>query len=203
MPSWGLGAPVATDTLADYSKSVDTVRAAAAEALSGAWLVPGTPVLTLAAADEMSNVALKEARAPASSPGCCPNRSPSPSTPTLTPNPDPSPNQASARGFNPVSVCVLDPSGRVLVSKTMVACCADTTMYSRRLRTSRTGYAYQPPACCTYRRHRAACAGRPLYVRRTRASLRRAVRTAYRVAPQVACPTLAPELSQAKASTGC
>ena len=25
------------------------------------------------------------------------------------------------------------------------------------LRTVRMGYAYQPPACCTYRRHRAAC----------------------------------------------
>jgi len=89
MPSWGLGAPVATQSLADYSASVDTVRAAAAQALSGAWLVPGPPVLTLAAADEMANVAL---------------------------------NEAAARGFNPVSVCVLDPSGRVLVSKTMVAC---------------------------------------------------------------------------------
>ena len=90
MPSWGLGAPVASQqSIADYSASVDTVRAAAAQALSGAWLVPGTPVLTLAAADEMSNVAL---------------------------------NEAAARGFNPVSVCVLDPSGRVLVSKTMVAC---------------------------------------------------------------------------------
>ena len=89
LPSWGLGASVATPSLADYAASVDTVRAAAAQALSGAWLVPGTPVLTLAAADEMSNVAL---------------------------------NEAAARGFNPVSVCVLDPSGRVLVSKTMVAC---------------------------------------------------------------------------------
>ena len=30
------------------------------------------------------------------------------------------------------------------------------TRTSRGLRTVRTGYAYQPPACCTYRRHRAA-----------------------------------------------
>ena len=41
-----------------------------------------------------------------------------------------------------------------------------------------TGYAYQPPACCTYQRRRAA--GAPPYVRCTRTSLRRAVRTAYR-----------------------
>ena len=89
MPSWGPGASVAPPSMAEYSASVDTVRAAAAEALSGAWLVPGTPVLTLAAADEMTNVAVGE---------------------------------AAARGFKPVSVCVLDPAGRVLVSKTMVAC---------------------------------------------------------------------------------
>ena len=89
MPSWGPGASVAPPSMAEYSASVDTVRARAAEALSGAWLVPGTPVLTLAAADEMTNVALGE---------------------------------AAARGFKPVSVCVLDPAGRVLVSKTMVAC---------------------------------------------------------------------------------
>lgn len=89
MPSWGPGASVAPPSMAEYSASVDTVRAAAAQALSGAWLVPGAPVLTLAAADEMTSVAL---------------------------------NEAAARGFNPVSVCVLDPAGRVLVSKTMVAC---------------------------------------------------------------------------------
>ena len=41
--------------------------------------------------------------------------------------------------------------------------------------------AYQPPACCTYRLHRAACPGRhALYVRRTRTSLGQAVRTACR-----------------------
>eukprot|EP00964_Phaeocystis_antarctica_P054924 scaffold32300_cov69-Phaeocystis_antarctica.AAC.1 len=58
---------------------------------------------------------------------------------------------------------------------------ADTT--SRGLRTVRTGYAYQPPACLTCRRFRAACPGvRLLYVRRTRTSLGRAVRT-YRGTP--------------------
>jgi len=31
-------------------------------------------------------------------------------------------NEATARSFQPVSVCVLDPSGRVLVVKTMTAC---------------------------------------------------------------------------------
>eukprot|EP00964_Phaeocystis_antarctica_P130169 scaffold94046_cov54-Phaeocystis_antarctica.AAC.1 len=31
------------------------------------------------------------------------------------------------------------------------------TRTSRGLRTVRTGYAYRPPACCTYRRLRAAC----------------------------------------------
>ena len=30
--------------------------------------------------------------------------------------------ECSARSFKPVSVCVMDASGRVLVSKTMVAC---------------------------------------------------------------------------------
>ena len=38
------------------------------------------------------------------------------------------------------------------------------TRTPRGLRTVRTGYAYQPPACCTYRRRRAA--GAPPYVRR-------------------------------------
>ena len=42
----------------------------------------------------------------------------------------------------------------------------------------RTGCAYQPPACCTYQKRRAA--GAPPYVRCTRTSLRRALRTAYR-----------------------
>ena len=61
---------------------------AAAQVGSG-WLAPGAPSLTLEAADEMANVALRE---------------------------------VSANGFRPVSVCVLDVSGRTLVSKTMVAC---------------------------------------------------------------------------------
>ena len=46
LPSWGPGASVAPPSMAEYSASVDTVRAAAAQALSGAWLVPGAPVLT-------------------------------------------------------------------------------------------------------------------------------------------------------------
>ena len=46
-------------------------------------------MLTLEAADEMSNIALKE---------------------------------AATRSFSPVSVCVLDASGRTLVAKTMIAC---------------------------------------------------------------------------------
>ena len=63
--------------------------AAPAHQVGNAWLAPGTPVLTLEAADHISNVAL---------------------------------NEAVARGFPPVSVCVMDPSGRVLVAKTMVSC---------------------------------------------------------------------------------
>ena len=60
--------------------------------------------------------------------------------------------------------------------------CPKLTRTSRSLRTVRTGYAYQPPACYTYQRRRAACleAPRALYVRHTRISLGRAVRTAYR-----------------------
>ena len=54
-----------------------------------AWLAPGSPVLTLEAADEMSRVALREAAVHASA---------------------------------PVSVCVLDASGRTLVVKTMTSC---------------------------------------------------------------------------------
>ena len=42
-------------------------------------------------------------------------------------------------------------------------CRAVLTRTSRGLGAVRTGYAYQPPACCTYRRHRAA--GAPRYVR--------------------------------------
>ena len=49
------------------------------------------------------------------------------------------------------------------------------TRMPRGLRTVRTGYAYPPPACCTYRRRRAAWP--LLYVLRTLTSLGRAVRT--------------------------
>ena len=58
----------------------------------------------------------------------------------------------------------------VLLSKTVL------TRTSWGLGTERTGYVYQPRACCMYRRHRAAAA--PRYVHRTRFSLGRAVRTA-------------------------
>ena len=53
------------------------------------------------------------------------------------------------------------------------------TRRPRGLCTVRTGYAYRPPARCTHQRRRAA--GAPPYVRCTRTSLGRAVRTAYRV----------------------
>jgi len=46
------------------------------------------------------------------------------------------------------------------------------TRTSQGLRAVRTGHAYQPPACCTYRRPRAACPGAP------RTSLGRAIRPA-------------------------
>ena len=60
--------------------------AGAPAATSGGWLAPGTPVLTLAAADEMSRVALE---------------------------------QAAVHASAPVSVCVLDATGRTLVVKTV------------------------------------------------------------------------------------
>lgn len=59
------------------------------EASRNSWLVPGAPILTLEAADEMANVALRE---------------------------------ASSRSFSPVSVCVLNASGRAIVTKTMLGC---------------------------------------------------------------------------------
>ena len=40
------------------------------------------------------------------------------------------------------------------IRKAEAAGCADTT--SRALRTVSMGYAYQPPACCTYQRRRAS-----------------------------------------------
>ena len=55
----------------------------------GRWLVASPASLTLEAADEMSNVALRE---------------------------------AALCGFNPISVCVMDSAGRVLVHKTMPGC---------------------------------------------------------------------------------
>ena len=39
----------------------------------------------------------------------------------------------------------------------------ELTRTPRRLRWVRTGYAYQPPALCTYRRRRAACPQGPTY----------------------------------------
>ena len=62
---------------------------------------------------------------------------------------------------------------------------AELTRTPRGLRWVRTGYAYQPPALGTYRRRRAACPQGPayLYVRGTRTSLRRWLRTAYRGTP--------------------
>lgn len=68
---------------------VSPAAASATAEVDSPWLSLGTPALTLEAADEMSNVALKE---------------------------------AAARCFKPVSVCVLDASGRTLVAKTMIAC---------------------------------------------------------------------------------
>ena len=53
----------------------------------------------------------------------------------------------------------------IVVEQHSVAACADTCALG--LRTVRTGYAYQPPACCTYQRHRTACPEAPRTVRRT------------------------------------
>ena len=81
------------------------------------------------------------------------------------------------------------------------------TRTSRSLNTVRTGYAYHPPACCTYRRRGAACPWAPRTVRaparyvrrtRTRTSLGCTIRTAHRVttgayrrAAEVACTAAA------------
>jgi len=67
-------------------EAADLQMGAVAPAL-GTWLQSGGPVLTLEAADHMSNIALHE---------------------------------ATARGFKPVSVLVLDPAGRTLVAKNML-----------------------------------------------------------------------------------
>ena len=56
----------------------------------------------------------------------------------------------------------------------------ELTRTPRSLRAVRTGYAYQPPACCTYRRRRAACPEAPRTVRTPYAYQPRACRT-YRV----------------------
>ena len=53
------------------------------------WLAAGKPVITLEAADEMANTAIKE---------------------------------ATSKGFNDISVCVIDAAGRTIVSKTMTNC---------------------------------------------------------------------------------
>ena len=56
------------------------------------------------------------------------------------------------------------------------------TRTPRRLRRVRTGYAYPPPAWCTYRRRRAACPQGPAccsYCEGARTRLGRSVRTAY------------------------
>ena len=50
----------------------------------------------------------------------------------------------------------------------------EPTRTPRSRRTVRTGYAYQPPACCTYQRRRAACPGPS-----------RTVRTGYAYQPRV------------------
>ena len=79
-PSWGfLGR--------DTKRAPDVSEAA--QAINSPWLVPGPSVLTLEAADHMTNVALRE---------------------------------CASGGFNPVSVCVLDPAGRTIVQKTMIGC---------------------------------------------------------------------------------
>lgn len=83
-PSWPRMGPSSSS-----ARSTPPLTETAADASTQGWLLPGPPVLSLEAADEMSRVALHE---------------------------------ASARGFNPVSVCVLDAAGRVLVTKTMLGC---------------------------------------------------------------------------------
>ena len=68
---------------------------------------------------------------------------------------------------------------------------AKLTRTSRGLRTVRTSYAYQPPACCTYQRRRAACPEASRTVRTGYAYQPRACRTYHvpcTVAPQAAIP---------------
>lgn len=75
------------DTRADWA--VGSTSAAPYESATPApsCLVPSAPIITLEAADEMTNVALRE---------------------------------AAARGFNPVSVIVVNAAGQMLVHKTMI-----------------------------------------------------------------------------------
>ena len=75
-PDWAVGR-VASTSAAPYE----------APAPAAGPLIPGAPILTLEAADEMTNVALRE---------------------------------AAARGFNPVSVIVVNAAGQMLVHKTML-----------------------------------------------------------------------------------
>jgi len=77
-PSWKVGRAISTGTspVAPVSEMVDAK-----------YLIPGSPILTLEAADEMANVAVRE---------------------------------ASTRSFNPISVVVVDVSGRTIVAKTMI-----------------------------------------------------------------------------------
>ena len=69
----------------------------------------------------------------------------------------------------------------------LVSCCADTTRKPRGPRTVRTSYVYQPPAYTVVHTRGtgqlAPVVPRSVRVRRTRTSLGRIVRTAYRVAP--------------------
>ena len=76
-PAWQSGNVVSTTAS----------QPAMAQVPNDGWIVQGAPVLTLEAADEMSNIALRECYA----------------------------NQ-----FAPVSVCVMDASGRVIVAKSMI-----------------------------------------------------------------------------------
>ena len=80
-------APTTYDALERPPASASPAPSLAPE--GGRWLVASPASLTLEAADEMSNVALRE---------------------------------AALCGFNPISVCVMDSAGRVLVHKTMPGC---------------------------------------------------------------------------------
>ena len=112
--------------------------------------------------------------------------------------------------------------GRASAGRTHPACaragqppavhaCVDTYAV-RRSRAVRTGCVYQPPACCTYPRRRAACplqgrGGAPLYVQRTRTSLERTAHTASQVGLRVVprgwqLPTVAPRRNRVWCTAG-